>query len=151
MYFLSFCLPDEVSASSPCCSLERLGREQAGLRGWKGSGRNGVPRLQVTRRKLELGEPLALRGYSSDAEMSFGLKWAFGWIMSGLGARPLVPDQNKDMATAMRKQERSPNQSCWLWHMMQQVNTDLKGLSRATKLLNLSHFHTLPEACSGLT
>ena len=68
--------------------------------------------LRVTRRKLELGQPLVLQGYSSDAEMSFGLERASGQITPGLGASPLVPSQNKDTATAMRKQARSPNESC---------------------------------------
>lgn len=131
--------------------LKGLGREQAGQRRWNWSGRNCVPRLQTTRRNLELWQPLVLRAYSSDAEMSFGLEQASGQTMSGLGARLLVPSQNKDMATAVRQQERSPNQSSWLWCIMQWVNTDLKGVSRVIQLLNLSHFHTSPEAYSGLT
>lgn len=80
MYFLSSCLPDSVSASSPCCWSEGLSREQAGPRGWNGSGRNCVPRLQITRRKLELGQPLVLGGYSTVAEMRFELEQASGWI-----------------------------------------------------------------------
>lgn len=62
----------------------------------------------MTRRKLELGQPLVLQGYSSDTEMSFGLERVSGQIMSGLGAKPLVPRQNKDMATAMRKAGEKP-------------------------------------------